>query len=120
MINFYVCFICRSETDVRDGSGGCNSLKPTRRISTVSLSPRFQRRVHMMKSRTPSSDSFAQALANLNVKSDLSRTAIANSISVTPTEPRSRKTSTKSQLCPVVEGDIDYSQCTLKYEKSAN
>ena len=98
--------ICRSETDVRDGGSGSNRLKPTRRISTVSLSPRFQRRVHMMKSRTPSSDSFAQALASLNVKTDLSRTAIANNtVSITPTEPRSRKASTKSQLCPVVEGD---------------
>ena len=114
--NFY---IFRSETDVRDSGSGCNHLKPTRRISTVSLSPRFQRRVHMIKSRTPSSDSFAQALANLNVKTNLSRTAIANNLSITPSP--SRKTSTKSELCPVVEGDIiDFSQCAQKYEKNSN
>ena len=69
----------------------------------------------MMKSRTPSSDSFAQALASLNVKTDLSRTAIANNtVSITPTEPRSRKASTKSQLCPVVEG------CVVKFFSNLN
>ena len=58
----------RSENDVRDE---CNvKIKTHRRISSVSLSPRFQRRIQMVKSRTPSSDSFAQALATLHARNE--------------------------------------------------
>ena len=93
----------RSENDVREDS---KKVLTARRTSTVSLSPRFQRRIiSQSKSRSSSSDSFAQTLAALHVKNEL-RSSSANNIALAAEESRSRKTSTKSNLVTVIEGTV--------------